>query len=85
MRASDSELSSHGTGTGKRYALTTQWHLRAPIGWVLDAIYAVEAWPQWWKFVLAVTELRKGDPTGVGAVRRYTWSGRPPYRLTFDM
>jgi hypothetical protein len=30
-------------------------------------------------------ELRKGDEAGVGAVRRYTWSSRLPYSLTFDM
>jgi hypothetical protein len=71
--------------TGKRYALTTQWHLRAPLGQVWDAIYAVETWPQWWSYVLQVVELQKGDGAGVGAVRRYTWSSRLPYQLTFDM
>ena len=50
------------SGAGKRYALTTIWHLRTPIGSVWDALYAVEAWPQWWKYVLAVIELQKGDP-----------------------
>jgi hypothetical protein len=83
MSAADNGLST--PVAGKRYALTTQWHLRAPIGQVWDAIYAVELWPQWWKYVLAVTELQQGDATGVGAVRRYTWSSRLPYRLTFDM
>jgi hypothetical protein len=28
---------------------------------VWDAIYAAEAWPRWWKYVLAVEELEKGD------------------------
>jgi hypothetical protein len=35
--------------------------------------------------VLAVEELERGDATGVGAVRRYTWGSRLPYRLTFSM
>jgi len=68
-----------------RYALVSHWHLDASIERVWDAIYAVEAWPRWWKYVLAVVELEKGDDRGVGAVRRYTWSSRLPYRLTFDM
>ena len=85
MPTADSDLATPRAGAGKRYALTTQWHLRAPISQVWDAIYAVEAWPKWWKYVLAVTDLQKGDATGVGAVRRYTWSSRLPYRLTFDM
>jgi hypothetical protein len=83
MHTADKELASHRTQ--QRYALTTQWHLRAPIGQVWDAIYAVGVWPQWWKYVRSVTELQTGDATGVGAVRRYTWSSRLPYRLTFDM
>lgn len=80
-----SELPPHQAGAGKRYALTTQWRLRAPIRQVWDAIYAVESWPQWWKHVHAVTDIVPGDALGVGAVRRYTWSSRLPYRLTFDM
>ena len=29
--------------------------------------------------------LTPGDADGVGALRRYTWSSKLPYRLTFDM
>jgi hypothetical protein len=68
-----------------RYALVTHWHLEARIERVWDAIYDVQAWPSWWKYVLAVVELDKGDASGVGAVRRYTWSSRLPYRLSFNM
>jgi hypothetical protein len=68
-----------------RYALVTEWQLRAPIDRVWDALYDVAAWPRWWKYVLAVEELEKGDAAGVGALRRYTWSSRLPYRLTFNM
>jgi uncharacterized protein YndB with AHSA1/START domain len=68
-----------------RYALATEWHLDAPISRVWDAIYDVAAWPRWWPYVLAVEELDKGEPSGVGAVRRYTWSSRLPYRLSFNM
>lgn len=69
----------------KTYSLTTNWHLAAPIERVWQALYEVERWPQWWPHVLAVIELKKGDAQGVGAVRRYTWSSKLPYRLTFEM
>jgi Polyketide cyclase / dehydrase and lipid transport len=69
----------------RQYALVSHWHLAAPIDRVWDAIFAVEDWPRWWRYVQAVTELRKGDANGVGAVRRFTWSSALPYRLSFDM
>ena len=71
-------------GEMNRYALVTEWQLLAPINRVWDALYDVAAWPRWWKYVLAVEELEKGDAAGVGALRRYTWSSRLPYRLTFN-
>ncbi|HTP46075.1 MAG TPA: SRPBCC family protein [Casimicrobiaceae bacterium] len=69
----------------REYALVTHWHLRAPIDRVWDAIYGVEDWPRWWRFVEAVVALQKGDANGVGAVRRFTWTSRLPYALTFEM
>jgi uncharacterized protein YndB with AHSA1/START domain len=68
-----------------RYVLVTEWRLRAPIERVWEALYDVAAWPSWWKYVLAVEDLEKGDAAGVGALRRYTWSSRLPYRLSFNM
>lgn len=67
------------------YQLASHWHFVAPIDRIWDGIYAVEAWPKWWKYVLAVEELEQGDDAGVGAVRRYTWGSRLPYRLSFSM
>jgi hypothetical protein len=67
------------------FSLITHWHLDAPIDHVWEAIVAVEDWPQWWRYVHAVEELTPGDADGVGALRRYTWSSRLPYRLSFDM
>ena len=69
----------------RRYALTTQWLLDAPIERVYDALVAPLEWPRWWRYVVAVIPIAEGDAQGVGAVRRYTWSSRLPYRLTFDM
>jgi hypothetical protein len=69
----------------KQFSLTTRWHLDAPIERVWDALIAVEQWPRWWRYVLAVVEIEKGDAQGVGSLRRYTWSSRLPYRLSFNM
>ncbi len=67
------------------YAFTTIWRTRAPIEAVWQEIYATEAWPLWWKGVEEVVKLREGDANGVGAVHRYTWKSKLPYRLTFEM
>jgi hypothetical protein len=67
------------------YALVTHWHIGAAIDPVWDALYRVEDWPRWWRYVKAVVELKQGDANGVGAVRRFTWTSRLPYSLTFEM
>jgi uncharacterized protein YndB with AHSA1/START domain len=69
----------------RQFALVTQWELEAPVNAVWDALYDVERWPSWWKYVLSVDEVQAGDASGVGALRRYTWSSRLPYRLSFEM
>lgn len=69
----------------RQFDLTTHWHLDSAIDRVWDAIVAVEKWPRWWCFVKTVEELEKGDAEGLGALRRYTWSSKLPYRLTFAM
>lgn len=67
------------------YEFVTVWRVKAPIEKVWDEIYHSEKWPEWWKGVEEVTELRKGDELGVGCIRRYTWKSALPYRLTFDV
>jgi hypothetical protein len=68
-----------------RYALTTQWLLASPIETVWNALAVPQGWPQWWPYLDAVVPLVQGDADSIGAVWRYTWSSRLPYRLTFDM
>lgn len=42
--------------------------------------------PTWWRGVENVTLLQPGrDALGTGAVRRYVWKSRLPYRLAFTM
>jgi hypothetical protein len=67
------------------FALVTRWHLEAPVEDVWNALVAAEAWPRWWRYVLAVQIVYPGDADGCGAVRRFVWASRLPYRLAFDM
>ena len=67
------------------YCFVTVWYIEAPLEAVCDAIYHSLNWPQWWRNVESVEELAAGDARGIGSVRRYTWRGRLPYRLTFDI
>lgn len=69
----------------KSYEFVTIWRVAVPIETVWNEIYHSEDWPSWWKGVERVVEIQKGDDSGVGSVRRYTWKSKLPYRLTFDM
>jgi uncharacterized protein YndB with AHSA1/START domain len=68
-----------------QFHLTTRWKLQAPVGSVWTELTRPEGWPAWWKGVLAVELLERGDSNGVGAYRRMTWRGALPYRLAFNM
>lgn len=68
-----------------QYHLVTEWHLDAPIDGVWAALTTPQEWPRWWPFVQAVVELEPGDADGVGSLRRYTWSSKLPYRLSFEL
>ena len=67
------------------YEVVTIWQLEAPIEEVWEELYHPGRWPQWWKGVQSVAELRAGDESGVGALQRYVWKSRLPYKLAFNM
>jgi len=67
------------------YTFVTVWYIEAPVEAVCEVIYDSLSWPQWWCNVEGVEEIAPGDARGIGSVRRYTWRGRMPYRLTFDI
>ena len=67
------------------YAFVTTWRIDAPIDTVYETIRDSLAWPQWWDAVLAVEDVTPGDDAGIGMVRRYTFKGRLPYLLRFDL
>ncbi|MEM8487655.1 MAG: SRPBCC family protein [Bacteroidota bacterium] len=67
------------------YTFLTTWHFNAPIERVWELIHNTSRWPIWWKAVQEVKEISRGDDAGIGSVKRFTWRGALPYRLTFDM
>ena len=68
-----------------RYSFLTTWNINSDVDSVWDAIYRSESWPEWWKSVSEVTELKKGDDYGVGSIRRYRWKTPLGYSLIFNM
>jgi uncharacterized protein YndB with AHSA1/START domain len=69
-----------------QYQFVTHWQIAAPVERVWGVLNAPDQWPQWWRGVERVDLLRPSlDDLGTGAVRRYTWKSRLPYRLSFVM
>lgn len=67
------------------YRFLTRWQFPAPLERVWRELEAPEEWPTWWRGIEKVTLLKPGTGLGVGAIRRYTWKSRLPYRLSFTM
>ena len=67
------------------YEFVTIWRFKAPQEKVWDLIFHSENWPQWWRGVEKVEKLKDGDANHVGAIHRYTWKSKLPYRLIFEM
>jgi hypothetical protein len=67
------------------YSFITLWRFRSPLAPVWEMVYRSEEWPAWWRGVERVERLEQGGADGVGALQRYTWKSRLPYRLAFDM
>ena len=68
-----------------RFRFVTEWEIEAPLDRVCQAISDCRQWPRWWKAVERVEECEPGDANGIGSVKRFTWRGKLPYRLTFDI
>ena len=67
------------------YSFATLWRFRAPLAPVWEMVYRSEEWPAWWRGVERVERLEPGGADGVGALQRYTWKSKLPYRLAFEM
>ncbi len=68
-----------------KFQFVTVWRIEAPLPQVCDAVSHCLYWPDWWRGVESVEEFDPGDAQGVGSLRRFTWRGRLPYSLTFDV
>lgn len=69
-----------------RYEFVTRWEIPAPVEAVWLAMFDPEQWPKWWRGVEKVETISEGiDLLGTGAVRKYTWRSRLPYRIQFTM
>ncbi len=66
-----------------RYEFLSTWLLRAPREAVWEAIRDAEAWPEWWRGVVASEELEHGDGAGVGRRYRVRWRSAVPYVVEF--
>lgn len=66
------------------YEFVTIWRFDAPLEKVWETIKESEKWHEWWKGVLGVVELKKGDENGLGTISRSTWKSALPYILEFD-
>ena len=66
------------------YEFVTVWKFDAPIEKVWEHIKHSESWNEWWRGVIRVEELKKGDDDGLGSIRRSTWKSKLPYTLEFD-
>ena len=64
------------------YNFVTVWKIEAPLPMVWEAIANVEDLPNWWKAVIGVEVLDRGDANGVNFITEQTWKGRLPYKLT---
>jgi hypothetical protein len=67
------------------YEFLTTWLLEAPRERVWEVIYDQESWPEWWRGVEEVEEIRPGNDGKLGAVSRMVWKSLLPYRIEFEV
>ena len=67
------------------YRLLTIWRIEAPLEEVYAAIHNSPRWPDWWPGVRKVEQVAAGDADGINSVLRYSWQGKLPYRMVFDV
>ena len=67
-----------------RYGFLSTWLLEAPREAAWEALLDANAWPEWWRGVVAVDELDPGDENRVGSRYSIEWRSRLPYPLRFE-
>ncbi|HKR05386.1 MAG TPA: SRPBCC family protein [Bacteroidia bacterium] len=66
------------------YKFITYWNVNVPVEKVWEVIKDVRKWPEWWRGVLNVEELKKGSDNNHGARFAHTWQSFLPYKLKFE-
>jgi hypothetical protein len=66
------------------YRFLTSWLLDEEREPVWDVLQDPVSWPQWWRGVVSVEELDRGDHNRVGSQYRIAWRSRVPYPLQFN-
>jgi uncharacterized protein YndB with AHSA1/START domain len=64
------------------YSFVTVWKIEAPLKAVWDAICNTEDLPNWWKAVIGIKVIDRGDANGVNFLTEQTWKGILPYQLS---
>ena len=64
------------------YNFVTIWKLEAPLPKVWEVLCDIENLPNWWKAVVKVKVLARGNRNGVNFLTEETWKGVLPYQLS---
>lgn len=64
------------------YSFVTVWKIEAPLPEVWDVISDTEGLPNWWKAVVGVKILERGEENGLNCLVAQTWQGVLPYQLS---
>ena len=64
------------------YNFVTIWKIAAPLSEVWDTICDIEDLPNWWKAVVSIKVLDRGDANGVNFLTEQIWRGVLPYQLS---
>jgi hypothetical protein len=69
----------------KEFYIQTTWRIKGRVEQVYDVLSRPREFPRWWPDVyLDVTEVKPGDPSGVGRVVALRTKGKLPYELNWQ-
>jgi hypothetical protein len=66
------------------YVFADEWRVAADLELVWTVLRRLEEWPDWWSSVRSLTRLDSGTENGEGAVWRFAFQTRLPYKMSFD-
>jgi hypothetical protein len=73
-----------GSGMAEYHLLST-WQIEAPLDAVYAEIFDSLHWPEWWPGLQEVVQTAAGDAGGIGSKRGYSWRGKLPYVVEFEV